>query len=184
MINTQKQNLEDECLLQSIFADDKKAFNILFSKYYPLLCSYATPIVGEDDAEELIQDMMVWIWENRKSINIESSLKNYLFKSARNRCINYLEKNNKHESIHKMIYSNISIYFEEPDYCLINELSHNINIAIKKLPCHYRDALIKNRFKRKKYYEIANEEGVSVKTIDYRIQKALKLLRNELKDYL
>lgn len=184
MKTTTNHLLEDDYLLKSIKMDDKKSFNILFLKYNSILCAYITPYVGEDNAEEIIQDIMVNIWENRKNLNIESSFKSYIFKSAKNRSLNLLEKSSIHESINSIIAESNSIKVEEPDYYIIGELNRKLKSAITKLPITYREALVQNRFKKKTYAEIAYEKGVSVKTIDYRIQKALKFLKEELKDYL
>ena len=58
-------NFEDEKLLQGIKNNDKKAFDNLFRKYYPMLCAYAKRFVSIADAEEIVQDTMLWIYEHR-----------------------------------------------------------------------------------------------------------------------
>lgn len=178
------KSTEDERLFMSLQRGDKKAFNTFFLRYYPVLCAYATQFVGINDAEEIIQDLMVGIWERRKDIVVESSLNGYLFRTVKNRCINHMEKIRLHEQAHLFIASNLQIKFEDPDFYIVEELTQKIEEALARLPDTYREAFVMNRIDGKTYNEIAAELGISAKTVDYRIQQALKNLRIELKDYL
>ncbi|MCI6213223.1 RNA polymerase sigma-70 factor [Bacteroides heparinolyticus] len=177
-------NTEDERLFASLQSGDKKAFNTFFLRYYPVLCAYATHFVGMDDAEEIIQDMMVGIWERRKDIAIESSLNGYLFRTVQNKCVNHIDRLRLHERVHSFLACNRQKLFEDPDFYVVEELTQKIEDALKKLPEKYREAFVLNRIEGKTYNEIAATLGVSSKTIDYRIRQALKCLRDELKDYL
>lgn len=178
------QSIEDERLFKSLQQGDKKAFNTFFLRYYPVLCAYATQFVGMNDAEELIQDMMVGIWERRKEMVVESSLNGYLFRAVRNKCINHIDKLRLHEQVHSFIASNWQSRFEDPDFYVVEELTQKIEDVLSKLPETYREAFVLNRIDGKTYKEIATVLGISSKTVDYRIQQALKTLRVELKDYL
>lgn len=178
------QSTEDERLFESLQQGNKKAFNTFFLRYYPMLCAYATSFVGVNDAEEIIQDMMVGIWERRKELTIETSLNSYLFRAVKNKCINHLEMNHLHEQVHLLIAGSRRLQFEDPDFYVVEELTQKIEEALKKLPETYREAFVLNRIEGKTYNEIATTVGVSSKTIDYRIQQALKNLRMELKDFL
>lgn len=87
-------------------------------------------------------------------------------------------------SIHNHIYEKIKDQFEDPDYYFINELTEHINKAIKELPDTYRDTFALSRFGELTNTQIATKLGVSVKTVEYRISQALKILRVRLRDYL
>ncbi len=176
-------NDEDQ-LFAYIRKGDKQAFDTFFLRYYSILCAYASSFVGENEAEEIIQDIMVWLWESRESIVIESSLGKYLFRAVKNKCINYLSKQRLHEHIHHVIATRLYSHFEDPDFYIVEELTQKIEDALDKLPETYRKAFVMNRMENKTYNEIAVLLGVSPKTIDYRIQQALKNLRMELRDYL
>lgn len=178
------QHTADEQLFKSLQWGNKRAFNTFFLRYYPILCAYATQFVGITDAEEIVQDIMVGIWERRGDIVIESSLNGYLFRTVKNRCINHLDKRHLHEQVHVFIARNKQIEFEDPDFYVVEELTRKIEEALIRLPGTYREAFVLNRIEGKSYNEIATALGVSPKTIDYRIQQALKILRIELKDYL
>lgn len=69
---------------------DQKAFDTLFRRYYPMLCAYGHRFVELEDAEEIVEDSLLWIWENRETLVIESSLNSYLFKMVYRRALNKL----------------------------------------------------------------------------------------------
>lgn len=179
-----KPNPKDDRLFVLIQRGDKRAFDTFFLRYYPMLCAFASQFVERNDAEEIIQDIMVWLWESRENIVVESSLNNYMFRAVRNKCINHINKERLHEQVHSSIASSLQSQFEDPDFYIVEELTQKIEEAVKKLPETYREAFVLNRIDGKTYNEIAGLLGISSKTVDYRIQQALKNLRIELKDYL
>lgn len=176
--------ITDEVLFEKIQAGDVKAFDILFMRYYPLLCAYAKQFVDFDDGQEIVQDVMVWFWENSSMQVIESSPKNYLFRAVKNRCLTLINRNELKQRVVSSMYENLQSQYEDPDFYIVEELTRNIENALSRLPETYREAFEMNRFQSMTYNEIAEKLNVSSKTIDYRIQQALKLLRVELKDYL
>lgn len=178
------QSTEGDKLFASLQGGNKKAFDTFFLRYYPILCAYATQFVGMDEAEEIVQDMMVGIWEHRKDMVIDSSLNGYLFRAVKNKCLNHLDKLRLHEQAHLLIADSRELLFEDPDFYVVEELTRKIEEALLKLPPTYREAFVLNRIEGKTYNEIASALGISSKTVDYRIQQALKILRVELKDYL
>lgn len=177
-------NITDEVLFEKIQVGDVKAFDILFMRYYPLLCAYAKQFVDFDDGQEIVQDVMVWFWENSSMQVIESSPKNYLFRAVKNRCLTLINRNELKQRVVSSMYENQQSQYEDPDFYIVEELTRNIENALSRLPETYREAFEMNRFQSMTYNEIAEKLNVSSKTVDYRIQQALKLLRVELKDYL
>ena len=179
-----KHITEENHLLLALSQGRKGAFDTLFKKYYPVLCAYARRIVEKDDAEEIVQEIMIWVWENRSFLNIETSFSQYLFKMTYNRCLNLIVKK---EAIARAETNFYTIHQQLPNDLhpwLIEELSQKIDKSIAALPESYREAFVMHRFKGMSYKEIAEQLQVSPKTIDYRIQQALKQLRRDLKDYL
>ena len=91
--------------------------------------------------------------------------------------IDGLKKDNFHITLKRTLHNGIKYY-------QIEELAKRIEDAVAALPESYRVAFVMHRFRDMSYKEIAETLGVSPKTIDYRIQQALKQLRVDLKDYL
>ena len=112
------------------------------------------------------------------------SLKSYLFKAVKNRCLTLINRNEVKQRIEKMIFDNLQSQYDDPDFYAIQELTEKIEEALARLPENVREAFELNRFQNLTYNEIAERLGVSPKTIDYRIQQALKQLRIDLKEYL
>lgn len=184
MYHAKGDNIEDNQLFQAVKEGDKKAFDTLFLRYYPMLCAYAKQFVDLEDGKEIVQDVMVWFWENKEMQTFDTSLKNYLFKSVRNRCLTLTNRNEIKQRIQKKLQVHMEQLYEDPDFYIVEELAGKIETAIMRLPESYREAFELNRFQNMTYNEIAFKLGVSPKTIDYKIQQALKILRHELKEYL
>ena len=176
--------MDDNNLITLLQQGDQDAYKQLFIKYYSPLCEYASQYISDDDSEELVQELMLFLWETRENLVIETSLKSYLFISTKHRCLNAIRKNLYHERIHNQIYEKIKDQFEDPDYYFVNELTENIQKAIENLPETYRKTFAMSRFGENTNVQIAQKLGVSVKTVEYRISQALKILRLKLKDYL
>ncbi len=176
--------IEEKRLLSALSQGSETAFDTLFNMYYPVLCAYASRIVEQKDAEEIVQEIMIWIWENHSNLGIKTSFSQYLFKMTYNRSLNLIAKKEATARAETNFYT---IHQQIPDDFhpwQIEELSNKIEKAIDDLPESYRTAFIMHRFKGMSYKEIAEYLQVSPKTVDYRIQQALKQLRNDLKDYL
>lgn len=174
----------NDFLLSAVQLGDLKAFDTLFRKYYPMLCAYGHRFVDLEDAEEIVEDSLLWIWENRETLVIESSLNSYLFKMVYRKALNKLAHIDATQRADTRFYEEMQEMLQDTDYYQIEELAKRIEDAVAALPESYREAFVMHRFRDMSYKEIAETLGVSPKTIDYRIQQALKQLRVDLKDYL
>ena len=86
--------IDEDIELYSLFRKgDRKAFDTLFLKYYSILCAFGKYYIPIEDAEEVVLDIMTWLWENREFQIIETSLRSYLFMAVRNRCLDLISKN-------------------------------------------------------------------------------------------
>ena len=174
----------DELLIEKISQGDRNAFEQIFKHFYPMLCAYTQRFVPLEEAENIVQDIFVWLWENRESIVIERSLAAYLFRIAYRKALNNIKHSNIVLKSNNIFITSMRDILENEDFYQIKELSNLIEKAINDLPETYREAFVLNRFKGLTYKEIAQRKNISHKTVDYRIQQALKILRTELRDYL
>lgn len=149
----------------------------------PGIVAFASQYVTVPESEEIVQDVMMWLWENRKSLVADMSLKSLLFTIVRNKCLNTISHIQVKQQVHERLYAKFQEQFENPDF-YIGELMALASKAIRELPDEYRKAFEMNRFEEMTYNEIAERTGVSPKTIAYRISQALKILRTKLKDYI
>ena len=171
-------------LLEAIQKGDNIAFNILFHRYYQLLCNYGNRFVDLEDAEEIVQDSLLWVWENREVLIINVSLSSFLFTMVYRKALNRIEHNQITQRVLTQFHEDIQEVLHDVDFYQIQELMNKIDEAVAALPDAYREAFIMHRFQHMNYKKIAETLGVSYQTVAYRIQQALKLLRLELKDFL
>lgn len=176
--------IQDYDLLPALQQGDKKAYNILFRRYYPMLCAYTNRFINLEDAEEIVQDVMLWLWENREVLTINTSLSQYLFKTVYHRAINKISHNQSLCRAETLFYKQMLDMLQDTDFYQVEELQKQIKKAVQTLPPSYREVFVMHRFQHMSYKEIATLLQVSPKTVDYRIQQALKQLRIDLKDYL
>jgi len=182
MANNSKQT--DFLLFKSIQAGDEKAFDVFFKKHYVALCTYGKQYVGLEAAEGIAQEVMIWLWQNRELLILESSPLSYLYKSVKNRCITFLNYQKMKQNVFDHIRDNMERNSELLDTMDLEKLTYELTQSLNSLPETYREAFTLNRFEHLTYKQIAARLNVSAKTVDYRIQQALKILRVELKDYL
>lgn len=175
----------DNALFKDFQRGRNDLFDYFFDKYYQGLCVYAYKIVlSRSSSEDIVQDFFIKLWEDRKTLTIESSVKSYFLRSIHNRCLDFLAHRNITEAHRTYRLAHLS-QEDIQEYPLLDfELEQRLQKAIDALPDGIRETFIMNRFKGLSYQEIANKENVSVKAIEYRISKALSLLRNDLREYL
>ena len=178
-------NITDNALIASIKAGNYKAFEIVFRKNYPALCAYAHRFVDMEDVEDVVEDCMVWLWEKRENLTINTTLNQYLFSMVRNKALNVLTRKGIAEKAATWYFASLNgMSVMNADHYQVEELKTRIQEGIQSLPDSYRNAFVMHRFQGLSYKEIADINNVSTKTIDYRIQQALKLMRKHLSDYL
>lgn len=176
----------ERILLGKLKNDDQSAFTVIFSKYYADLVRFSFGFTRNSDvSEEIVQEVFLKFWESRSSLDIHTSLKSFLLKNVQNRSIDSLRHTgitNKYTSVvleHAILSQN-----DTENYILYSELQANLNQAMHKIPMQYAEVFQMSRLETLNYQEIADKLGVSVRTVEVRISKALGMLREELKDFL
>jgi RNA polymerase sigma-70 factor, ECF subfamily len=175
----------DQELLARIRRGDEQAFDTLFRQFYGPLVGLAESLLKTRAvAEEVVQDVMLEVWRRRESIHLEESWRAYLFRSARNRALNEL----RHASVEKRgepwARGEESVGASALSGLVNAELDAAIVAAVSALPEPVRDVFTLSRTNGLKYSEIAQVLGVSVKTVEARMTRALKELRVQLAAWL
>ncbi|MDR2498903.1 MAG: RNA polymerase sigma-70 factor [Tannerellaceae bacterium] len=174
----------DALLLNIAVNDDRNAYQTLFEHSYAPLCLFAGRFVSDHAArEDIVQDVLFALWTRRKTLGLHVSTKGYLTKAVKNHCLNYLRKQGYHDEYLKDCLSNEQ-YAEADEFYNLRELYELLNRALSKLPEEYRLAFLLSRFKGRSTTEIAAMMQVSVRTVERYRERAISILRKELKDYL
>lgn len=165
---------------------DDQAFEQLFKAHYRGLHAYANTILRDEDlAEEMVQGMFLKFWEKRELLNIQSSIKAYLYRSVYNDSMNYL----KHQKI-KTKYQDFTLHSMDTSHepasakVELSQLEMKLKEALNELPENCRTIFQMSRFEELKYREIAAQLGLSIKTVENQMGKALRILRLKLADYV
>ena len=164
----------------------KTEFEKLFREHFTALCYFARKYLGDlDSSKEIVHSVFIRLWENRSSFDWDKSAKSYLFTSVYNRSMNFIRDNKKFVSGESSeVREEVTDTSAFSDTLEVAELEGRIKTALQRLPGKCREVFELNRFEGKKYAEIASLLDISVKTVETQMSKALKILRDELRDYL
>jgi RNA polymerase sigma-70 factor, ECF subfamily len=182
---TGKMNQQEENrLFERINKSDEKAFEILFHQYYGILCSFASKLIYDDvAAEEIVQDFFVKLWEKREQISIETSVKNYFFRSVKNYSLNFIQHNKTKIAHEQKLLSEVENNFSDDNNYPEPDLFEKIEESINSLPEKRREIFRLSRQEGLKYQEIAQKLNISIKTVETQMSLAIKTLRDKLKNY-
>ncbi len=161
-------------------------FEKVFREYYPSLCRYAFSLLANTaEAEDVVQEAMFRIWEKRAKTEINTSVQAYLFRAVRNHALNCIRK----KKVHLAYYADTAsgqcdTAAKASDVLYMSELQRRVREAVAKLPAERQRIFIMSRYEGLKYREIADELGISPKTVENQLGRALQALRIDLADYL
>lgn len=166
--------------------DPLAVFSKLFHVYHAKLHRYAFTILKDNDtAEDIVQTVFINLWERMDHLQLEDAIGSYLYKSTYNRCLNHIRNDKTREQrtydaagrMHQAVNN-------AEDRVRTTELSGRIQTVLENLPPQCRLIFVKSRMENKRYATIAMEMGISVKTVEAQMGKALKIFRDKLKNYL
>ncbi len=152
-----------------------------FKYYYEKLVYFSYRYVkNEQAAEDVVHDVFVNIWKNRKKLDFSDNFKLYLYSAVRNQSLKYNEKINKFISGGDIDVELITDK-KNPEYLLIkDEFDKALSEAISELPEKRREIFYMHRFDQLTYAEIAATLNLSIKTVENQMSRALKYLRERL----
>ena len=169
------------------------AFDSVFNRYYAGLCVYCGSLTGGSQiAEDLVQDVFVNVWMKRAELVFDETLRPYLYRAVHNASIQFLRREKVRDRYNA--YINVKLTEAESipvEWVMIdtgtveaNEIQTLYLKVLEKLPAQTREIFLCSREKDMKYSEIAALTGLTVKSVEYHISKALEQFRIVLKDYL
>ncbi len=178
--------MEDEEKMEDFSVSDEDTFEQLFKEYFRELHVYSFSVLRDWDlAEEVVQTLFLKLWENGSWKRVETSMKSFLYRSVYHESLNVLRQHKVRQN-----YENNILYVmkNEPEHTTnpveLNELEERIRKSLNRLPEKCRTVFQLSRFGELKYHEIASQLGISVKTVETQMGKAIRMMRRDLKDYL
>ncbi len=177
-------------LIVSLRKGEKSAYLAVYNDFYGLMYHLSLHYLHDSKiSEEIVQDTFLKLWEIRESLNPQFNLRNFLYTITKNNCLNYL-RNQKVILRHQenLKYLEMQFNYEALEklgnYIEFEELRKKIDQAIDALPEEIRETFLLSRFEELQYKEISERQSISIKTVEARMTRALKILRTELKDFL
>lgn len=175
----------EQIWLSKLRNGEETALREIFDQYYSWLLSEASKVLNDDDScKDVVQEVFVELWRRRESLEIRQSLPAYLKRATFNRAINLLKSQQRFSFSDDIWKEGDSQEFQEMDFAeeqakiIENEsLSTDLQTAIESLPEKCRLVFRLSRFEERSHREIAEQLGISVKTIENQITKALRILR-------
>ena len=172
----------DLFLWSKVRQGDKEAFELLFNKYHACLCILAKRYTGDlSMAREIIQNLFIYLWEHKATLNVNTSLKLYLFQATKFNSIRFLAKDRKNGiQVDDYPETEHELFVDHVEYA---ELQSMILETIDSLPDQCKKVFTMSRFEQLKYADIAKKLEISIKTVESHISKALRVLEHNLSQY-
>lgn len=180
-------------LIQQLKDGNEKVFEQIVKSYWPRLYAFANIyVINKEAAKEIVQDTFLVLWSQRKYLDDNTCLITYLMVVGRNKCLNYLKSLQLHtipiDDLNEYtVYQRSNVYVLEDDsleILITKELAQAITTSLEKLPTQTKEIFMLSRYNGLKNKEIADQLGISTKSVEYHITNTLKQLKNDLmKDY-
>jgi RNA polymerase sigma-70 factor (ECF subfamily) len=177
--------MDDRELQDRIREGDHAAFDALFRASYAQLVGVTRSILRDPDvAEEIVQDVLLELWRRRETLVVEDSLRAYLFRATRNRALNHLRHLAVERRGEPYTRGETAVAPRADARLSAAEIEAAVRDAIATLPARCREVFELSRLHGLKYSEIAQTLGISVKTVEAQMGKALRVLREQLTPWL
>ena len=175
---------EEAFLLQKLKQGDIHAFEAIFNAYYNNLSRYLLLLFKNDLlVDHIAQDIFVYLWENRETLEIKTSLESYLYSAGRYKALNQIRNNQIQEFVKRKIGTSTDCSVTDNNVLEIDELTNIIDSAISALPQRCQQIFRLSREEKMTYTDIAAFLNISVNTVEGQMAIALKKLRSALRPY-
>jgi RNA polymerase sigma-70 factor (ECF subfamily) len=185
---TQPPNMEwdDPDIIRQLKQRDEKVFCSLFKSYFKRLRNYAFTFVGDDYvAEDIVQTIFFKLWERIEVLNFSDSIPAYLYRAVYHESLNTLKHNKVKKIYHVWLHRFMKDRTDTSHLRIqLDELEQRLGSAINDLPQQCRTIFQLSRFEELRYREIGSRLGISVKTVENQMGKALRILRTRLAEFL
>nr|WP_121272282.1 RNA polymerase sigma-70 factor [Pedobacter schmidteae] len=181
MCSYSSEGFTDEKLIELIREDDdRQAFDELYNRHWKYLFTASFNMTRDrDDSLDICQAVFLWLWEHRKTLNIKTSVRGYLYSSIKYKIANFIRRGKIRDHFFDELKRVDSTAFQENEL-EVKELKVLINQLINDLPQKCREVFQLSRNENMTHKQIADKLGISEKTVDDHILRALKKLKTPL----
>ncbi|MEG2947087.1 MAG: RNA polymerase sigma-70 factor [Bacteroidales bacterium] len=179
-----KNTTEDPSFIESLRIGDQVAFENLYRLYFKPLCAFSSQYTNYEEAEEIVQETMIWLWEHREILTPGTMIHSLLFTIVRNKSLNVIARDQSRSKILEQIRLSEEENVYDPSYCTNEEINKLYEKALTRVTPDFRKTFELNRMEGFTHREIATKLNVSEQTVNYRICRTLHILKDVFKDYL
>ena len=171
----------DAKILNDFKKGDHIAFEKIFERYSKQLFQFSLSYIkSEVDAEDIVQEVFIKIWNNRKEIKTDTSFQSYLFTIALNSVRKYYNQlSRKNELKHDILFDSFGLnpdFDDRSDYQFMLDMLEEL---IRQMPEKRREVFIKKKIEEKSLKEISDELNITTKTVEYHITEGMRFLKSE-----
>lgn len=178
----------DISLLNELKKGNREAFNGVFRYFYPRMMAYVASMVDHKIAEDIVQDVFLYVWENRENLYVSEGFHSYLFQSAYTRCLDHFKKNLSVEKYHSFTYEKYLEDYQKllkGDNPVIEELCtkdfyRRLYELLEQLPMKRREVFILTYIKGLTVKEISGQTGMPLRTVESHLYLALRFLKSHM----
>jgi RNA polymerase sigma-70 factor (ECF subfamily) len=180
----QKEDISDTDLVHHVRNGEKGAYQILFERYAPKIYSFAfSYLKNKADAEELVQDVFLKIWEKRETLDVSRNIKSFIFKIAVNTIYDFIRHKNIESVFKDFARENYEFHSNNTwDTVVFKEMQATLNQLVVKMPEQRKKIFQLSKIKGFTNDEIANKLGISKRTVENQLYRAVLYLKEHLKD--
>jgi len=170
-------------LIKHLKKGDTLAYSYIVDLYYKKLCDYASNLARDNyKSEDIVQNVITRMWQHRKKLDANISIKNYLYKSVYNEFIDQYRKEKAVTVLEKKYIEGLDNFVELIDEKEANRLLTLVQHEIEKLPPKCKETFLLSKQDGLTYVEIAEYQNVSVNTVEKQMVKAFSILRKKMKE--
>jgi RNA polymerase sigma-70 factor, Bacteroides expansion family 1 len=179
-------------ILEQIKQGNMDAFEKLYFDLQPRLYAFSRKFIDDiEQAKDAVQDVFLEFWERRQTINVQTSVRSYLFAMIQNKCLNLIrtqKQSDRYNSYAEIKLKEAELYFYEDDQTayksiFFKEIESIFDKSVAELPDNQREIFVLSRQEGLSNKEIAERLDISVRTVENHIYRSLKRLRESLKDF-
>ena len=178
-----KDHLTEANIVAQLIKGDENAYAYLVDLYYDRLCVYANNLARDHfESEDIVQNVIVKLWQRRNKLSEDISIKNYLYKSVYNEFVDSYRKHVAVSALEKKYIEGLDTFYETKDLNDTLPLKVIIEKEIEQLPLKCKETFLLSKRDGLTYTEIAEYRNISVNTVENHMSKAFSVLREKLKD--
>ncbi|RKR08946.1 RNA polymerase sigma-70 factor (ECF subfamily) [Flavobacterium sp. 90] len=174
---------DNDTLIESLKNGDEKAYAYLIDTYHHMLCVYANSLIKNIyNAEDIVQNAFLKLWEQRTSLKSDYTIKNFLYKLVYNEFIDVYRKNQSLFSLEKTYHDTLNVIVQQDNEESFENAINIVNKKIENLPPKCKEIFILSKKEGLTNVEISEHLDISIKTVEAQITKAFSILRTSLQE--